>query len=51
MAIQNVAVLNDGKAVGEVHTADCFIVTTRWPNRDWKPTTQPVTCGFCGKGH
>ena len=34
---------------GEVHLPDCFIVTTRFPDADWQPTSEPVTCGFCIK--
>ena len=45
----NVAVFRNGNPKGEIHKADCFIVTTRWPRLDWKPTSKPVTCGFCGR--
>jgi hypothetical protein len=45
----NVAVVENGKVVGMVHRPGCFIVTTRWPNRDWQPVQEKVTCGFCGK--
>ena len=37
----------NGKGGGQVHVDDCFIVTTRWPDLDWKPVPGPATCGFC----
>ncbi len=44
----NVAVVQNGKVKGHVHRAHCFIVTTRWPDRDWKAVQARVTCRFCG---
>jgi hypothetical protein len=32
---------------GEVHYADCFIVTTRWPKLNWVAIEEPISCGFC----
>ncbi len=46
----NVAVVDErGEAKGEVHRHNCFIVTTRWPNRPWIPVALPATCGFCAR--
>ena len=36
-----------GELDGAVHMPDCFIVTTRFPDADWQPTSDPLTCGFC----
>ena len=37
----------NGNGGGQVHVDDCFIVTTRWPDLDWRPVPGPATCGFC----
>jgi hypothetical protein len=42
-------VVADAKAKHQVHEPDCFIVTTHAPGLDWRPTSKPVTCGFCVK--
>jgi hypothetical protein len=45
----NVAVVKHGRVVGMVHKPGCFIVTTRWSDRDWQPVDEKVTCGSAGR--
>jgi hypothetical protein len=46
----NVGVLTErGDVKGKVHRANCFIVTTRWPQLRWVPLTAPATCAFCAR--
>ena len=37
----------DDVGSGQVHEADCYVVTKVWPGLNWQPVPGPAMCGHC----